>query len=398
MVYMGVSWRELEPEKGVYAFDAIESSCQLNRWTSEGKKAVLRIVLDFPGSAEHRDIPDWLFDETEGAGTAYDGVLGKGFSPDYENPVLIAAHQRLLAAMGDRYNGDSRIAMIELGSLGHWGEWHTLQDDKVSIAFPRLETAEIYVKHYLDAFPDMFLLMRRPHAIAKSNDMGLFNDMFGDWDATTTEYLSWIQNGYQSWLTGEFMPGMPDFWKTAPSGGELANGKDGLIFLNTENISDTLEQAKQTHLSWLGPNIPISTDVTYQNNIDRLRNTMGYRFVIRSESHSAVSWYKQVLAGTLVISNLGVAPFYFSWPVEMSLQDELGNRFAATRLSTDIRTWMPGNSTVDYEMNLPSGLKKGEYRLVFAILDPDTGKPGIFLPMVEKTGNGWYMLGTVSIR
>lgn len=126
LVHMGVSWRELEPEDGVYDFDGVEQAGQFDKWAAEGKKIILRVVLDYPGSTAHSDLPVWLYAAIRGAGTAYNGSLGMGFSPDYAEPALIEAHGRLMAALGERYNGDARIAFIELGSLGHGGEWHGL--------------------------------------------------------------------------------------------------------------------------------------------------------------------------------------------------------------------------------------------------------------------------------
>jgi hypothetical protein len=37
----------------------------------------------------------------------------KGFSPDYTNELLIAAHQRLITALGQRYDHDPAVAFIQ---------------------------------------------------------------------------------------------------------------------------------------------------------------------------------------------------------------------------------------------------------------------------------------------
>ena len=81
------------------------------------------VSCDEPGDEAHLDIPDWLYEQT-GTGRWYDIAYGKGYAPDYTDPVFFAAHERLLRAVGERLGADGFVSYVELGSLGHWGEWH----------------------------------------------------------------------------------------------------------------------------------------------------------------------------------------------------------------------------------------------------------------------------------
>lgn len=45
LLYMDITWAELEPEEGVYAWDSIEEENQINRWKKEGKHLILRFDL-----------------------------------------------------------------------------------------------------------------------------------------------------------------------------------------------------------------------------------------------------------------------------------------------------------------------------------------------------------------
>ena len=74
LLYMDITWAELEPEEGVYDWEAIEKKNQLARWKSEGKHLVLRFVCDIPGQEEHMDIPEWLYEKSGKAGQWYAGV------------------------------------------------------------------------------------------------------------------------------------------------------------------------------------------------------------------------------------------------------------------------------------------------------------------------------------
>ena len=57
-------------------------------------------------------------------GDWYDSDCGKGFSPNYNSEELITAYEKTIQAMGDRWGDEELISFIELGGLGHWGEWH----------------------------------------------------------------------------------------------------------------------------------------------------------------------------------------------------------------------------------------------------------------------------------
>ena len=52
----------------------------------------------------------------------------KGFSPNYQNKLLRKYYKEAVTAMGQRWGNDDFIAYIELGGLGHWGEWHVHSD------------------------------------------------------------------------------------------------------------------------------------------------------------------------------------------------------------------------------------------------------------------------------
>lgn len=57
LLYMDVTWAELEPEEGKYNWEEIEKENQLDRWREEGKHIVLRFVCDAAG--QQRSM--WIF-------------------------------------------------------------------------------------------------------------------------------------------------------------------------------------------------------------------------------------------------------------------------------------------------------------------------------------------------
>ncbi|WNR42346.1 DUF4832 domain-containing protein [Paenibacillus roseipurpureus] len=396
LAYANLTWADLEPEKGKYAFDAVERKFQFAFWKTKGVSLILRVVLDYPTEVEHLDIPNWLYEETSKKGVSYNLAYGKGFSPDYNNPRLIENHERLIQALGERYNNDPQVAFIELGSIGHWGEWHTMDEGSQRIEFPKEDVTDNYVNHYLRYFDRKLLLMRRPHEIALSHHLGLFNDAFGSHESTIDGFLKWYTDGYKSWLTQNDQPAMPYFWKSAPSGGEF---RPDVTYLNDSNMEETLLQSKLTHVSWLGPSAPSQEPYggRLQPNIDRFLKTIGYRFVIAKESHEKKVRTGNSLHVKLNIINRGVAPFYFAWPLELSLSNEQGIIVSRIQTNLDIREWLPGAQEVSHVLPIPANLAHGIYIVNAAILNPETNKPEVDFAIDGRSSDGHYSLGTVEI-
>ena len=59
--FLELTWREVEPEEGVYAWEDISRKYGLASLREQGIHLVLRFVCDVPGKDTHLDIPDWLY-------------------------------------------------------------------------------------------------------------------------------------------------------------------------------------------------------------------------------------------------------------------------------------------------------------------------------------------------
>ncbi|OXM86664.1 DUF4832 domain-containing protein [Paenibacillus rigui] len=400
LVYAELTWRDLEPEKGIYRFEEFEQKVHMRQWTEQGMKFILRFMMDNPTQEAHQDIPDWLSQEISADGTWYDISYGKGFSPNYNNEKLIAYHQKIISKLAERYNSSPAVAFIELGSIGHWGEWHT-KDDSLNHPFPGTDVANRYLTPYINGFTDKQLLMRRPYPVpSKDRSVGLFNDVFGSEDGTMKEFVPWFQKGYSFWLTGEQMPAMPDFWMYAPSGGEFTSEHSLETHLSSANLDSMLKQVQVSHTSWLGPNVPTNwiRNTTRQTNLEKLLKTMGYRFLVESERHPAIVKPGVNMPVDILIKNEGVAPFYYSWKVELSLADANEQLVTASVTNEDVRSWLPGSKKFTQSIAIPPHLAPGTYTLCLAIIDPDTGKAGIDFAMEGKRSDHRYRLGQVTIK
>ncbi len=389
LVYANLLWSDFEPDEGVYDFDSFEKANHFDKWRREGKHIILRFVMDQPGNKSHRDIPGWLFIKTGKDGEAYKTSYGRGYNPNYENPVLIEAHGKAIAALGERYGQDPFVAYVELGSLGHWGEWHV--HDKLH-PLPLSDVRDLYVAPYLDAFPKAKLMMRRPFSIAAQNNMGLYNDASGDAESTGS-WLTWIENGGIYNQTGEenALTPMADAWRHAPIGGELTTGAKKTELLEGGILDETLRLFELSHTSWIGPGsfVDVERDGGYQQALDKINVKIGYRLRV------AACEVSQTADGQVVIdlawANSGIAPFYFGWIPSLRISGEDGSE-TVLPLDMKIEDMQPG-VTVGVGLSLDKAmLPKGKCTVYAGIIDPNTNDAGIELAMDTARQGDWYEL------
>ncbi len=425
LVFVDIKWSELEPVKGEYAFDAIEKQYQFDYWKSRGYKMVLRFVMDNPSidasgdpDVKRMDIPSWLYDEllaenAEGAGAGvyytgqsiYEMLGGVGFSPNYKSKLLFDYHDKVIKALAERYYDPAITAYVEVGSLGHWAEFHCWPTGTGD--FPDPELAQKYMNSYQTYFKNVKIGIRKPYALAAENNWGLYNDIFGvTSDGGTLSFLEWAESGNTDMpgSTEEDVSGscMPEWWKSNYSGGEFANG-DFRGNASDESICAVLEQIRSSHTTWLGPcsacDLKIDDkDVNdYDTNITAMLKTMGYRYNVESISHQETMTAGKDAELDMVWNNSGVAPMYYKWPVELALLDSTGAVAYSQIMESDITTMMSGRTCVTETLSVPQTLPEGKYSLTVAILNPDTNEPGISLAMENRLDDGRYKLYDVSI-
>ena len=377
LLYVDVTWKELEPQKGKYNFEAIEKANQFERWRKEGKHLVLRFVLDLPGQDRHQDIPDWLYQAIKGAGDWYHTDYGQGFSPDYSQEALITAHDKAVAAMGQRWGQDGFVSFIELGSVGHWGEWH-VNYEKGLKRLPSEDILERYVVPWRTAFPKTQILMRRPFKWGQTYQLGLYNDMVGE-EINTSQWLEWIQaGGVYDQTQNKSLLAMPQAWKTLAIGGEMTSAHS-MEDLMGSRLQEVLKHVKASHMTFIGPKAP-KADLG-QAAYKQILSQLGYQIYV-SQAQLAQKGQEQTM--TLTFENKGAAPFYYDWPLYLYLQDGQGKELKKIEVPLTLSQLVPGRQeTVSVALNLSSqeSSQAGHYQYSLGIVDPMTGKDALRLAM-----------------
>ncbi|KAA3384473.1 DUF4832 domain-containing protein, partial [Akkermansia muciniphila] len=175
---------------------------------------------------------------------------------------------------------------------------------------------------------------------------------------------------------------------------EFANGNSGIQYLTKQTIKSTLQQIKNSHITFIGPNCPANQPLggDLQTYFDQALSIMGYRFTLHKTSILPDEINPKKLMITIELENEGVAPIYENWPVQLFLINS-GNQIIETYdLDVSIMNWTPGKHTIQTEISLKKSVNN--LTLGIAILDPATNQPAIrfanddeIIPFVYKIGN-----------
>lgn len=379
MVFQYISWRELEPVEGQFEFDRWEKV-----WDSEagtGKHVIFRVYVDYPSKPS--GLPDWLR-EAGVKETTYE-EYGGGKSPDYDDPRMIVGMERLIAALGSRYNHNPRVAFIQLGLLGFWGEWHTYPRSEL---YASSDTERRVIDAFRKAFPDKSLMVRYARDYAGlQNWIGFHDDMFPE---DTDNGKDW------SFLAGLRKTNSTENWKVAVVGGEMVPGKAGQWL--GPDFGTTQTMLERSHFTWTGPYCPAltkPTDRTFLSRSEELVRKMGYEFQIQEITHPARLIKNRQARLSLKGLNRGVAPFYYPWSVEWALFDSAGTLVARQATSWDIRKWLPGPFAESTEIGFDA--PPGRYRLGIGIRDPWTQRPAVRFANDSPVLDGWTILSEIEI-
>lgn len=381
-------WRDLEPEKGNYKWSVLEKNW--GNVTTTGKRVGFRVAAEIPGSGQN-DTPQWLIDQGLAMRPySIDGM--DGYAPDWDDSLFLSAHRDFIMALGARYDQDPRVAWMDIGSYGFWGEWHVYLNESLAASqASKLAILEAYfdafpTKHKVIAFDDDFATR-----YVTDHGGGIRNDCLG-----TAESNDWYLESLNS-----IDPTLNDrVWKTAIITGEFCGSTAGAVTGTTDEFDLNYAFIQQTHWSFIGPAggalLPVNDQ--HRKNLDQLQKKLGYRFVLRSVGHSIPVEKGSDLTMTIQVENKGVAPFYYDWPLAVYLTTTDEQTVLQKDLGIDIKKWLPGVHTDTAVFGLPADLASGTYNVKLAILDPDTGLPGVMFANTGRDDEGRYLVDKLTIN
>jgi hypothetical protein len=389
------SWLENDEKDGVEKIRAVSDQLFAG-FENHNTKVMPRVYLYWPGKEETNTVNPFYM-----RGEFWPADLEK---QDTSSEQFKARLKRFIARLGEAWDNDPRVGIIEMGIIGKWGE------QTFPVITPEMET--LLGDAFQQAFKHKKVMTRvRPMTNFDAYPFGLLWDSFAHQDQITRD--------------GKIIEDAKK-WKMAPIGGETAydwgSSKIQPGDSPTDNLADpvhrdfTVNLARKLHVTQLGWVAEYDqSNPQAAEGAEALQKALGYRFVLRE-----VSFPKAVTPGkafnvSFKVRNDGSAPYYENWPVALFLLDPASRKvvWQKTFSKADPRQWMPGDEWDDAagayrvapqeypgtgEFVVPASLAKGEYVMALGVLDPDGGMlPTLRFSNQNYWNGGYFPVGRVGV-
>ena len=390
-------WDELEPQEGHFNWVMVDSILELAK--SRGQRLATRIM---PANGRPR-IPNW-YRQTGAKGydfiaesTQLAGKKIPSWMPDHEDPLFAKYMGRLVAEFAHRYDGHPDIDHVDIGSYGHWGEWH-LSFVKEKEAYP-FAIKKMIIDWYLNGFEKTPLVIPEDAEdgliYATENGTGWRADCMGDYGPPNNWNLltRYLQLPRQSKSVG-------DAWKTQPIAFESCGTMETWRQAGRD-IEFIYSACLELHTSILN-NKSSAIPPEWWPATEKFLKRLGYRFVIRSLRHEKWLEPGSILNIEMIVDNIGVAPPYRAYIPVFEIRPAGGRRMqkkVVTRVETswDVLKWLPGRHTAETKIKLPENASTGRYLVYFSLIDPYSKDPVIKLAVDGRDAQGWYSWSSFEI-
>jgi hypothetical protein len=360
----------------------------LARCRENNQALAIRIMCEDPWG---EGLPKWLINK--GIRRTYTACPQEGahYAPDMSDTIFMFYHEKLIRALGERYDGHPDIALVDIGSVGLWGEWHIYCDPTL---MPGRELRNKITNLYFEVFPNTPLTSLTDdttnvkYAVSKGR-CGWRGDSWGN---APGPGVKWNHHEFSYWPTHRRVP---DAWKTgtvAMEPGEPGQTMSAWV-APVRNIVDDAIAWHATFAQNKSRKIPEA----FIPEIERLVMKMGFRLVLRNITCNEVASAGSEVPIILKFENLGIAPPYRDHRIAFRLKDKKNIYHAVTITDQSIRGWLPGeiNTTVKYK--LPPDLKAGNYNLEMGLVFHNSVDHTIPIANKGKTSDGWYPTAKIKI-
>jgi hypothetical protein len=375
---------------------------KLDAAAARGCQFIARFYLEWPGKTT--GVPKFLLEaglplRTWTNTNTQPGPPAVDHTPDYEDPRLRAALTNFIHALGARYDGDPRLGFVGLGLLGTWGEWHNHPNTHW---FASKTVQREVMDAYQLAFRRTKLVARYPagpdhprYADNSTRPLGYHDDSFA-WATVHTDRKQ------DDWFFEPLLrrAGALEKWRTQPIGGEVRPEVWDCLFDDRscaprgQEIDRCVEV---THVSWLcneGVFSPRLQGAARERAV-RAARRMGYELHLRRADlvRQDGGW-----TINLSVTNTGVAPFYYDWPVELGALDAAGKLAATWKTAWKLTGILPGEPARLWQHRLTAETwSSAGVRLLVRVPNPMPGGRPLRFANQEQDRDleGWLTLGTI---
>lgn len=428
--YVRTSWRSLNPEDGVYAWnDSTSKIWKLIKGAEKrGLPIAFRVVVD--GRDQGQNTPQFVFD----AGARY-YVENKAYpqrqTPFPQDLVFKKYYEKFIIAFAKQFNDPHKTSFIDAYGLGKWGEAHNViyEDPKTATA----ESTEKFKEQVLDWVTDLYSrnftrvpllinyhrLIGHPESWATANanserllqkainkGYSLRHDAFG----MTGYYQKWEEDFAKKWAFkrpiimegGWIVSGTHRYW-IDPSGA-YREGHD-------EDVrKGEYEASAGAHVNMMDFRAGGEVSSWFEKSFDLVENFIsngGYRLY-----PDQIALPNTLKNGTAFVikhrwKNMGwgycpnnIPQWNYKYKVAFALLDSKGNvRQIYVDQKSEPSNWLK-DKPVSYDFKQGLRLAPGNYQWAVAIVDTtEDNRPGIKLAIKgEATKSGWVKLSDVQVR
>lgn len=411
---MGVrrfEWSQLEPREGQFEWKMMEDF--LNWYASRGKVCNVGIMCASTHSRSKDGFvtPAWVF---EAGAQKFDvelpadrpdlGPAGNKVMPVFDDVVFLEKWRAFVKAFAERYDGDPRIAVLDIRSYGNWGEGHLYPFNVLNKAIKDISPAKIreHVLIQTEAFKKTRLGFSCESA--RPDRVEIY-----DWAvkelkvAPRRDGICGNSNGSETLRGVGYAPAVFEMYgpyKDMKKKGWWDGIRDarGYGF----KLEDCVEKGRPT---WVDLGSGEDGVLTVRENLDlvkRLTNRIGYHFHLKRVAFPD----RGNGAGRIEFhwENRGVAPVYEPCALAVGLVDEKGELVAVG--------WPEGSAPGKWESDkvteevLELGLRgvggevaAGSYRLVVGLSrSREKAEPYIRVGSELPLAQGWMVLGAYELE
>jgi hypothetical protein len=408
LAHVYIRWNEIEDDENDDLDEIIDySNEKFKGIAARNVKVIPRVYLHWDGDQKY-----WPADLDE----------DDYFSDQFKQRLI-----RLIERLGEAWNEDPRVAFVEMGIFGKWGEQEVPSPADVDKDYGT-NMEQTLGDAFTSAFPDKIVSVRHIWDQFPNHKFGQYWDSWGHNNQIASHGVG-IKKELESEKTH----------KTHYIGGEVAydwgssnvqpgDSPDDTLGdpIHRDFMINTLKWLHCTQLRWIDNYDQKNPES--QAGAEKIQRVMGYRFVLEE-----VKFTPEVEAGELRVSvsvkNEGSAPFYYDWPVEVSLLDLDTHApvWSSTFSNADVRNWQPGSDWTDPQWTGSGEAKvldgwsteplawgtppatyqiaetfsvtapQGTYILALAVLDPAGMVPSLRFATSQYFKGGRHPIGLVAV-
>ena len=339
VAYIRILWKDFEPQRKQYNYSLLSDILQ----KAKDHRQTLMLRLMPHSTRASDDVPEWLKDMIP----CPERPTGMRVKESPEDPIWLTLFGEAIEAIGNAFDSDPTLDVVDISLPGAWGEGHRVDD------YPR-DALRALAEVYSRAFPHTRLI----------------GQVAAPW---LSEYLSashpcgWRGDGtgepkHMNEIYPKAAQATPDLWQKAPVSFESFWWL-GEWERQGWDIDEIIEKTLSWHISTFnGKSFPIPD--ARRGKIEYWLSKMGYHFVLTEASYPEEAAAGDRLPLTLRVLNRGVAPIYNRIPLRVRLRGEKEYLFTT---DVDVTKWLPGEHEVLCEIALPLSVKAGEYEVAITL-------------------------------